>query len=288
MNTFLAVYKLRSFSKAAVELGISTSALSHAIRNLETRLGIRLLHRTTRTVAPTDAGSSLAKRLEIGFEEIGGALDEVNQHRDRPAGRIRINVLSDGARLLIAKHMPQFLKAYPEVDVEIAVNDQMIDIVAAGFDAGIRFGGTVPEDFVAIRLGRPLRWVAVASPRYINQHPPVSTPADLKSQECIQIRTGNGVVYRWEFEQGQERVAVEVPGQLCVNETTLGVELALNHVGIFYCLEERVTPWLQTGELQVVLPDWSPIEPAFYIYFPGHRMVPPGLTELIEFLKRPE
>jgi len=221
----------------------------------------------------------------LGFQEIGGALAEINQHRERPAGRIRLNVLSDGARLLIAQRLPAFLEDFPDVAVEVSVIDQMVDIVAAGFDAGIRFGGTVPEDYVAVRLSPPLRWVTVASPRYLNRSAPIAEPEDLRRHRCIQIRTGQGVIYRWDFEcEGEHRV-VEVPGQLCVNETTLGIEMSLAHGGVFYCLERRVSQYIARGELQVVLPNWAPMEPGFYVYYPGHRQVPPGLPELIEALK---
>ncbi|MEH2779732.1 LysR family transcriptional regulator, partial [Klebsiella pneumoniae] len=192
LNAFRTVERLRSFTQAAVELGITTSALSHSVRNLETRLGVRLLNRTSRTVAPTDAGSNLARRLEIGFNEIGEALDEINLLRDRPVGRLRINVLADGARLILSKLLPKFLQTYPDVEVEVAVDDKMVDIVSAGFDAGIRFGGTVPEDFVAVKLGPELRWVAVASPRYLYRKQAPVIPEDLKSHNCIQIRTGQG------------------------------------------------------------------------------------------------
>lgn len=285
LNAFRTVERMRSFTLAAVELGITTSALSHSVRNLETRLGVRLLNRTSRTVAPTEAGAALAQRLEIGFKEIGEALDDINHFRDRPAGRLRINVLCDGARLILARLLPKFLVAYPEVEVEVAVDDKMVDIVSAGFDAGIRFGGTVPEDFVAVRLGPDLRWVAVASPRYLYRKPALIQPEDLRAHQCIQIRTGQGTIYRWEFRKGEEHRAIEVPGQVCVNETTMGIELALADVGITYCLEERVAEHIRRGELTVVLPDWSPVEPALHLYYPGHRQIPQGLREFIDVLK---
>jgi DNA-binding transcriptional LysR family regulator len=285
LNSFLVVHRLCSFTQAAVELGVSTSALSHSMRNLEARLGVRLLNRTSRTVSPTEAGSNLAARLELGFDEIAGALEEVDRHRDRPMGRLRINTLSDGARLLLTKYLPKFLQNYPDVSVEVAVEDQMVDIVAGGFDAGIRFGGTVPEDFVAVRIGAPLRWVAAAAPKYLNRRAPITKPDDLKAHNCIQIRTGQGVIYRWEFERNGERLSVEVPGQLCVNETRFGVEMATLGAGITYCLEKRIEGELARGELQVVLSDWAPVEPAFYIYYPGRRQTPPGLRELIDMLR---
>lgn len=285
LNAFRVVERLRSFTKAALELGVTTSALSHAIRNLETRLGVRLLNRTSRTVSPTDAGASLARRLNIGFQEIGEALEEISQIRGRPAGRLRLNVLSDGARLLIARHLPTFLYRYPEVEMEISVDDRMVDIVAEGFDAGIRFGGTVPEDLVAVKLGNALKWVAVASPTYLHHRPMPTTPDDLRAHACIQMRTGQGIIYKWEFERAGERRVIEVAGQVCVSETALAIELALAGAGIAYCLEARVAHHLRNGQLRVLLPDWSPTEPAMYLYYPGHRRIPQGLRELIDLLK---
>lgn len=285
LNAFRVVERLRSFTKAAVELGITTSALSHAVRNLEARLGVRLLNRTSRTVAPTEAGASLALRLDIGFREIGDALDEINRMRDRPVGRLRLNVLSDGARLIMARHLPKFLSQYPEVEVEISVDDRMVDIVSEGFDAGIRFGGTVPEDLVAIKLGAELKWVAVASPRYLYHRPVPVTPEDLRAHACIQLRTGQGIIYKWEFSKGDEYRAIDVPGQICVSETTLAIELALAGTGITYCLENRVSQHIRDGRLIIVLPDWAPIEPAMHLYYPGHRRIPQGLRELIDVLR---
>ncbi|HEE0884656.1 LysR family transcriptional regulator [Klebsiella michiganensis] len=281
LNAFRAVERARSFTQAAVELGLTTSALSHAIRNLETRLGVRLLNRTSRTVSPTDSGLALAKRLNIGFSEISEALDELNAWRENPVGRIRLNVLSDGARLIVAPHLPTFLQRYPQVQVD----DRMVDIVAEGFDAGIRFGGTIADDFVAVKLGEPLKWVAVASPRYLYHHAEPMRPEDLLHHACIQIRTGQGTIYKWEFRRGEEYRAIDVPGQVCVGETTMGIELALAGTGITYCLEKRVEPWLRSGELRVVMAEWAPMEPAMYLYYPGNRTVPPGLRELIEVLR---
>lgn len=285
LNAFRAVERARSFTQAAVELGLTTSALSHAIRNLETRLGVRLLNRTSRTVSPTDAGLALAKRLNIGFSEISEALDELNAWRENPVGRIRLNVLSDGARLIVAPHLPAFLKRYPQVQVDVTVDDRMVDIVAEGFDAGIRFGGTIADDFVAVKLGEPLKWVAVASPRYLYHHAEPMRPEDLLHHACIQIRTGQGTIYKWEFRRGEEYRALDVPGQVCVGETTMGIELALAGAGITYCLEKRAEPWLRSGELRVVLAEWATMEPAMYLYYPGNRTVPSGLRELIDVFR---
>lgn len=286
LNSFLSVYRLCNFTQAAKELGVTTSALSHAIRNLETRLGVRLLNRTSRTVAPTEAGTTLAKRLSIGFAEIGDALADINQHRARPVGRLRLNVLQDAARLTLARYLPLYLKKYPEMSVEIAVEDRMVDIVAAGFDAGVRFGGTIPADLVAVKVSEPLRWVAVASPAYLYRHTIPVMPEDLVHHNCIRMRTGKGIIYRWDFDKDGDHRIIDVPGQVCVNDTALVLDLARAGVGIGYCLEERAAPFLESGELRVVLPDWAPVEPPMYLYYPGHRQVPPGLHELIEVIRQ--
>lgn len=285
LNAFRAVERLRSFTQAAVELGITTSALSHAVRNLEGRLGVRLLNRTSRTVSPTEAGAKLSARLNVGFEEIIEALDEINASREKPVGRLRLNVLHDGARLIIGPHLPAFLKRYPDMQVDITVDDRMVDIVSAGFDAGIRYGGTVPEDFIAVKLGQELRWVAVASPRYIYHHQSPFIPEDLMAHSCIQIRTGAGTIYKWEFRKDNDYREIDVPGQVCVGDTITGIDLALGDVGITYCPEKRVEKYIKSGDLRVVLADWSPVEPAMYLYYPRNRNNLPGLRELITVLR---
>lgn len=285
LNAFRAVERLRSFTQAAVELGITTSALSHAVRNLEGRLGVRLLNRTSRTVSPTEAGAKLSARLNVGFEEIIEALDEINASREKPVGRLRLNVLHDGARLIIGPHLPAFLKRYPDMQIDITVDDRMVDIISAGFDAGIRYGGTVPEDFIAVKLGQELRWVAVASPRYLYHHQSPFIPEDLMAHSCIQIRTGAGTIYKWEFRKDSDYREIDVPGQVCVGDTITGIDLALGDVGITYCPEKRVEKYIKNGELRVVLPDWSPVEPAMYLYYPRNRHNLPGLHEFITVLR---
>ncbi|OFC70499.1 LysR family transcriptional regulator [Alteromonas confluentis] len=276
---------MRSFTRAAVELGITTSALSHSIRNLESRLGIRLLNRSSRNVAPTDAGEALAKQLNKGFREISNGLETLNKFRDKPAGRIRLSVLSDGARLVLAPHLAQFLRTYPDVEVDIMVDDQMVDIVEAGFDAGIRYGGTIPEDFVAMKICENLRWIAVASPGYLNDKPLIKHPVDLQQHNCIQIRTGERVIMKWDFDRRDKRLSIDVPGQVCVGETALGIELALADAGIFYCPERRVQTYLSCGQLQRVLPEWVSPDDGMYIYYPSFRTPPKGLRELVNMLR---
>ncbi|WP_275724834.1 LysR family transcriptional regulator [Vibrio furnissii] len=285
LNAFCTVERLRSFTHAANELGITSSALSHAIKNLEERLGVKLLNRTSRTVAPTDAGTNLARRLAVGFKEIGLALDDVNRYRDRPFGKLRLSVLTDSARLILGKYVHHYLAKYPDVQLEISVNDQMVDIVAEGFDAGIRFGGTVPEDFVAAKLGDELKWVTVASPKYLFKRPELKVPEDLLHHTCIRLRSGRGEVFKWDFSRGDDHRVIEVQSNICVNETALSIELSLAGVGITYCLEDIVKKHLLSGELVTVLPDWCTIDPPMYLYYPGHRQVPQGLIELISTLR---
>ncbi|MEX0547138.1 LysR substrate-binding domain-containing protein [Raoultella terrigena] len=167
------------------------------------------------------------------------------------------------------------------MQVDITVDDRMVDIISAGFDAGIRYGGTVPEDFIAVKLGQELRWVAVASPRYLYHHQSPFIPEDLMTHSCIQIRTGAGTIYKWEFRKDADYREIDVPGQVCVGDTITGIDLALGDVGITYCPEKRVEKYIKSGDLRVVLADWSPVEPAMYLYYPRNRNNLPGLRELI-------
>lgn len=285
LMAFIVVAREKSFTKAAAHLGVSQSALSHTIRTLESRLGMKLLTRTTRSISLTDIGQSMFDDLGPYIDGIQGRLQSLKDLNSKAAGTVRISTSDYAIGSVIWPKLEPLLKEYPDITLELIDDYALTDIVSAGFDAGIRFGGTVPEDFVAVKLGPELRWVAVASPRYLYRKQPPVIPEDLKSHNCIQIRTGQGVIYRWDFEKGDEHRSIEVPGQVCVNETTLGVELALKDVGITYCLEERVAEYIKSGELHIVLPDWSPIEPAMHLYYPGHRQVPQGLKELIEVLR---
>ena len=227
----------------------------------------------------------MARRLDAGFKEISQALDDVNRYRDRPFGKLRLNVLTDSARLILGKHLHQFISKYPDVQIEVSVNDQFVDIVAEGFDAGIRFGGTVPEDFVAAKLGGEMKWVTVASPKYLFNRPALTVPEDLLQHQCIRLRSGRGEVFKWDFRKGDEYRVIEVKSNICVNETRLSLELSLSGVGITYCLEEVAKDYLKSGELVAVLPDWCTIDPPMFLYYPGHRQVPQGLRELITTLR---
>jgi DNA-binding transcriptional LysR family regulator len=285
LNVFMTIVRRRSFRHAAIELGVSTSALSHAMKALESRLGVKLLNRTSRSVVPTAAGSELAARLERGFQTIGDALGDLERHRAAPIGRLRINVPRDAARLLLAPVIARFVASYPDTQLDITVDDRFVDIVADGYDAGIRYGGRVPKDMVAMPLTGPLRWVVVGSPEYLARHGRPKLPQDLMHHVCMRMRIGDNSVYRWELGTGPNAQEIDVPGPISVNETDLSVEAAIRGVALAYCLELRVTEELRAGSLELVLPRWAVPGPAFYMYYPTGRQTPPGLRQLIEILR---
>ncbi len=224
LNVFVALVRRRSFRQAAIELGVTTSALSHALRQLETRLGVKLLNRTSRSVVPTLAGAALAEKLEQGFALIGEALGELDQHRDAPVGRLRLSVPRDAARLLVTPTLPRLLAAYPQLQLDISVEDRPVDIVADGLDAGIRYGDTVPQDMVALPLTDELRWIVVGAPDYLARHGRPQRPDDLVEHRCVRLRLGNGALYHWELGSGATTRTLDVPGPLTVNETETSIQ----------------------------------------------------------------
>ncbi|STW69586.1 transcriptional regulator [Klebsiella pneumoniae] len=214
---FMAIARHRSFSRAAIELGVSASALSHALKGLETRLGVRLLNRTTKSVTPTAAGEELVQSVLQPFDTIEGALESLNRYRNTPTGRIRINAAVEAANLLLAPVMPAFMDRYPDIEIDIVASNRMVDVTDAGFDAGIRYGGTVPEDMVARRLSADIRWVIAASPDYLERYGTPEHPDDLLHHRCISNRLGDDRVYRWELARDGETYQMTVPGSVTVN-----------------------------------------------------------------------
>ncbi|EQB11177.1 LysR family transcriptional regulator [Sphingobium lactosutens DS20] len=281
---FLAIARHGSFRRAASEMGVTTSALSHAIAGLEARRGVRLLNRTTRSVTLTAAGEDLRAAIEGPLESIGDAAENLNRYRDAPTGRIRINVLEDAA-LLLEPVMPLFVERYPEVVVDISVSNRMVDVIASGFDAGIRYGGTVPEDMIAQRLSPDIPWIAAASPGYLEQHGVPSKPDDLRQHRCVRIRLGNDQLYHWEFERGAEAVAVDAPGSVIVDNSHAAVGFGRKGVGIIYGAEPVLRPHLASGTLALVLGDWVSMGPGFHLYYSGRRQLPTGLRLLIELIR---
>lgn len=286
LNTFRAIARAGGFRRAALELDMSPSALSHALRGLETRLGVRLFNRTNRSVTLTEAGEKLLVSLTDGFGAIEAGLEEMNSYRGRPAGRLRLNVLNDAARLLLGPALSGFLVQYPDVQLEIVVQDGFVDIVKDRFDAGIRFGDRVPEEMIAVPIGPAIRWIMVASPDYLAATGTPLHPADLAAHRCIGLRDGTGGVYHWELGNDAEKTIVDVEWVVVVSETALALQLAITGGGIAYCQQGLVASELAAGTLKEVIPDWSCQGPAFHVYYPSRRQVPQALRALIAHLKR--
>jgi DNA-binding transcriptional LysR family regulator len=255
------------------------------MKALEQRLGVRLLNRTSRSVAPTAAGTALAEKISAGLELINSGLEDLNGHYQGGAGSIRINVLKDAAVLLLRPAIPVFQQRFPNVELEVAVDDQFIDVTADGFDAGIRYSGTIPEDMIAVPLTPPLKWVAVAAPDYLRSHGRPVMPEDLNSHHCIRIRTGRGQIYKWEFERGDDRREIDVPGALISGETDLAINAALEGAGLCYCLERLASPYVSAGRLEVVLPKWASMGPPFSMYYSSRRQLPFGVDALIKIVR---
>ncbi len=285
LTAFAAIAAHRSFRKAADELGLSPSTLSHMMRTLEQAMGVRLLHRTTRSVAATEAGAGLVARLLPVLRDLDLALQEVDAFRSDPSGTLRINTNEGAARLLLGSVVPAFLSRHPGMSLDLVTEGRLIDIVAEGFDAGIRLGEAVPQDMVAVRFGGTMRFLAVASPAYLAGRVPPRTPDDLKDHACIRFRLPSGKLFRWEFERHGQELAVEVPGSLTLDHVELMAEAAADGLGIAYISERSARPYIERGALVGVLDDWCPPIPGLFLYYPGHRHVPPGLRAFIDVLK---
>jgi DNA-binding transcriptional LysR family regulator len=282
---FLAIARHRSFRLAGLECGVSASALSHALKGLEARLGVRLLNRTARSVTLTAAGEELREIIEQPFQAIGQAMELLNRLRDSPAGRIRLNVPEDAATLLLGPVLPVFIDRYPDVKIDVAVTNRMVDVIEGGFDAGIRFGGTVPEDMVAQRLSADLSWVVVGSPDYLARFGTPEHPNDLAQHRCLGVRLGNDRIYRWEFERGEEKLEIATPGAITQDETQLARTLAVQGAGLMYAPEPSVAQQIESGALRVVLQPWLPMGPGYHIYYSSRRQVPAGLRLLIDMIR---
>ena len=275
----------RSFRRAADELSVSPSTLSHMVRALEHRLGLRLLHRTTRSVAPTEAGARLLDRLGPLLAAFDGALGEVAAGRDAPAGTLRINTSESAAQLLLERVVPTFLARYPAVCLDLVTEERLVDVVAGRFDAGVRLAEAVPLDMVAVPIGGPARFVAVASPHYLDRHPPPPTPQDLHGHRCIRFRLGSGRLYHWEFARRGVEVSVDVPGALTVSTTPLAMQAAAAGLGIAFGPERVAAPYLARGALLRVLDDWCPHWPGLCVYYPRHRHMTPALRAWLDVVR---
>jgi DNA-binding transcriptional LysR family regulator len=286
LSAFLAVAEERSFTRAAKRLGVSTSALSHAVRGLEERIGVRLLARTTRSVAPTDAGEQLIARLRPALGDIRGALDHVSGLREQPAGLVRLVVSPLAATMVLAPKLGRFAREYPDVVLEVTTtNEGRFDLVAGGFDAGIHLGEFIERDMIAVRVSPDQRAAIVASPRYFESQPKPASPRDLPSHPCINFRHGSTGLYRWEFERGNQSLAVAVHGPLTVDDAEVMIRAAIDGVGLAFMLEEQAAPHLARGALVRVLEDWCPPFAGYFLYYPSRRQQPAALSALIETLR---
>lgn len=285
LTAFLTVARERSFRRAAARLGQSPSALSHAVRGLEERLGARLLNRTTRSVAPTEAGTALLERIEPAIADLDGALGVVGTFRDRPSGTVRLNLPRLAVDLVLGPAIGRFVEAYPDVRLELTIDDALSDVVAAGFDAGVRIGERVHKDMVAVRLTRDLSLAVVGSPSYFERRPAPQTPHDLKIHACVNYRwAATGALYRWRFDGPDGPIEVAVEGAVTVDDASLLLDFALGGVGLACLPEAVVAPHLSSGRLIRVLQDWPQRVSDFFLYYPGRRHIPPALRALIDFL----
>lgn len=285
LSAFLAVADERSFTRAAKRLNVSTSGVSQAIRRLEEQIGVRLLTRTTRSVSPTDAGELLLAQLRPALSDIRGVLTMLAGLQSTPVGRVRLLCPRVAARTVVGPKLGQFVREYPSVDLEITTDDSRVDLVSAGFDAGIQFGEYIAQDMVAVRVSPDLRPAIVGAPAYFDVHPRPASPRDLLHHQCIRFRHRGESVYRWELDKGDESLAIAVSGSLLLDDVDLVVQAALDGAGLAWVDEARVLDHLERGALVRVLDDWCPPFPGFFLYYPSRKQHPAALTALIETLR---
>jgi DNA-binding transcriptional LysR family regulator len=289
LNALLAVAKAGGFRDGARAIGASASGVSEAVRRLEARLGVRLLHRTTRSVVPTEAGARLLERLGPALGEVQAALDVVNGFRDRPAGTLRLNVPVSAARLVLPRIVPPFLAAYPDIRLEVMADDNFVDLLSAGCDAGIRYDERLEQDMIAVPIGpRVQRYALAASPAYLRSHGRPGHPRELLGHACLRGRFSSGAMMAWEFERGSELVRVEPKGPLLVGigaATDLAVDAAVGGTGIIYLFEDWLRPYLDRGALEPILEPWWQAFSGPFLYYPGRRLVPAPLRAFIDFIR---
>lgn len=274
-----------SFRGAAKELAIAPSAVSHAVSSLEARLGVRLLARSTRSVAPTEEGAQLLERLRPALSEIDLALESAIEARDRPAGNLRLTVPRTAAHLALTPRLSAFAAAYPDIVLEIVIEDRFTDVVEGGFDAGVRLGESLQRDMIAVRIGPDLRGAVVGAPAYFETMPKPQHPRDLAAHRCIRFRFSSGILYRWEFEQNGEEIEIPVQGPLILDEDHLIANAAVDGAGLAFVFEDYVRDALAAGKLVRVLEDWCPRFDGFFVYYPSRRQMRPALRAFVDFFK---
>jgi len=284
LEAVVAVARHRSFRAAAQEMGVSTSALSHAVAALEARIGVRLFNRTTRSVSLSEAGVAFVAEVAPALSTIRSSLDAARHFRDTPSGTLRINT-SAGAANQVMPVFIEYVRRYPDMNLDIVTEGRLVDIVVAGFDAGIRLAQTVPKDMVAVPFGDRQRFAVVGSPAYFAQYAPPAKPADLKHHQCIRSRMPSGSIDQWEFEKRDRALRINVEGPLTLDEPALMLAAARAGLGLAYLTEWNVRADLEAGSLVRVLEDWTPPLDGLCLYFPGRRYVPAGLRALIDLIR---
>jgi DNA-binding transcriptional LysR family regulator len=277
LSAFVAIAQHRSFSAAARAMGVTPSALSHAMRALEARLNVRLFTRTTRSMALTEAGEQLLHRVAPAIHDLENAVDEVTSAQHRPSGMVRVSCSENGAKPLIQHVLPKFLEMYPDIHIEFVMDTRLVDIVAGGFDAGIRVFDDVPKDMIGIRFGSDIRFAAVASPAYIQQNGMPRTPDDILNHRCIRFRFDSGALYRWDLNHEDRHISLDVNGPMTLGNMNLMVWAALSGIGIAWVSYSLVGELIEAGELLQVLPDWGPSIGRLCLYYPANRHTPPAL-----------
>ena len=291
LRAFRLIARHGSFTRAAAELEVTASALSQTLRQLENQLGVRLLHRTTRRVGLTEAGRAFLERISPALGEIDAAIEALRQHGDRPIGTLRIAVPQMVLDHLIAPTLAEFMRAWPELKLDIHVENRLTDLIAEGFDAGIRLGERLAREVVAVPLGGPQRAAVVGSPDYFRRHGKPRHPSDLAEHACVRFRFRSGAIYRWEFahpsgaSKGQW-FEIDVDGPLTTNEPAMAIRAALDGVALTHMVEPSVRAAIAAGQLETVLDDWLPPFDGFYLYYPSRLQVPPKLRVFIEHLRR--
>lgn len=285
LEAVIAIARRGTFRAAAIDLGMSTTALSHTIGRLEAGLGVRLFNRTTRSVSLTDAGRLFVQTVAPSLQDLYAALDSVRSQRETPTGTIRINAAPFAARAIISPLVLEFLRRYPDMNVDVVTEGKMVDIVKDGFDLGVRVAGLVPSDMIAVSLGSPQRHAVVASPEYFQRHGKPMVPPDLLGHKCIRVRLPDGSLFRWRFEKDGEQVQIDVRGPITLDEASLTRTALLENTGVGYIFEQDVLPDIEAGRLVRVLADWTPPYPGLCLYYPGRRNLSAGVRAFLDLAR---
>ena len=286
LTAVITIARKGTFRAAAVELDMSTTALSHAIARLEANLGVRLFNRTTRSLSLTGAGRIFVEQVGPALQDVRGALDAVRSERDTPSGTLRINAAPFAAREILSPLVVEFLRRYPDMSVDLVTEGRLVDIVADGFDLGVRVAGLVPSDMISVSLGRPQRYAFVGSPDHFARHPKPLVPPDLLKHDCIRVRLPGGALFRWRFEKDGETVQLDVEGPIILDEANLARAAVMENMGIGYFMEQTVIEDVQAGRLIRILDDWTPAFPGICLYYPNRRNLTVGMKEFLALARR--